>query len=133
MTEVYALSSTGGLYYGAKHEPASGAYFGRVVSMDGNRVRNAAELAGESIASVYVEVGGYTAQDFSWIIGRFDDGRHALHIALNFPGEAATAAQIVSGHHDANIRESLEYLAAQRPRFPASRAEMNPGRWTPRC
>ena len=126
MTEVYALSGGGAPYYGAKHEPLSGAYFGRVVSMDGNRVRNAAELAGESIASVYVEVGGYTAQDFSWIIGRFDDGKHALHIALNFPGEEATAAEIVGGKHDRNITESLEYLAKLKsPVFLRIGAEMN--------
>lgn len=128
MTEVYALSknSSGKPFYGAKYEPAAGAYYGRVVNMDGTTVKNDGEILNESVVSVYVEVGGYTAEDYSRVIGKYDDGRHALHIALNFPDEGTTAAEIVSGKHDENIRETMTYLAKLKsPVFLRIGAEMN--------
>ena len=113
MTEVYALSNaqTPAPYFGAKYEPKSGAYFGRVARFGKSSLANAADIAGESIVSFYVHVGTETAADFSWAIGPYDDGRHLIHIALNFTSQAATAASIAAGTNDANITKTLQYLA----------------------
>jgi Beta-mannanase len=126
MTEVYTYGSASPVYYGAKHEPASGTYYGRVLHMQGTAVANGAAAKDESIVSFYVEVGGSTAADFAWIIDEYADGRRAIHVALNFPQEASTSAQVAAGNHDANISATLAYLATLRgPVFLRIGAEMN--------
>jgi hypothetical protein len=113
MTEVYALSDNkdAAVYYGAKNEPKSGTAYGRVVDIvDDTRIANAGAISNESIVSVYVELGIHTAADYDWIIGPYDDGRHIVHLALNFPEQGATAPKISSGAFDANIAATLRYL-----------------------
>jgi hypothetical protein len=118
MTEVYALTDSpeAALYYGAKHEPVSGTCYGRTVyaaadAGDKHYSVNGQEILSESIASVYVQLGRETAEGFYWQIEPFDDGKHLIHIALNFPEDGDTAPKIISGACDDNLEESLGYLA----------------------
>ncbi len=111
MTEVYALSGTASNCCGALNEPQTGTYYGRIADMSNTLMLNADEVADEAIVSFYVELGTNTAADFSWVIDDYDDGKHAVHIALNFPDKAETASEILTGIHDENIKQTLSYLS----------------------
>ena len=111
MTEVYALSQTASNDTGALCESQSGTYYGRVADLSSLLMANADALADETIVSFYVELGQATAADYSWLIDSYNDGKHAVHIALNFPNEAQTASEILTGIHDGNIEQTLTYLS----------------------
>ena len=111
MTEVYALSYTASNYTGALNEPQNGTYYGRTANMSTAQMSNAADVENEAVVSFYIELGLETAADYDWLINTYDDGKHAVHIALNFPNEAQTAAEILTGMHDDNIEETLTYLS----------------------
>lgn len=106
MTQVYALTNGQAPYYGAKNEPKSGTWYGRVWTEANN-----AAAEGESIVSFYVELGQSTADELDRYISPFDDGKHAIHIAWNFPQEGSTVSAINAGTYDANIQKTLSYLA----------------------
>ena len=126
LTEVYIYGDKSPVNYGAKHEPTSGTYYGRVLHMEGTTATNGAAAKNESIVSFYVEVGGSTAADFAWLIDQYADGQRAIHVALNFVGESATSAQVAAGSYDANISATLTYLAGLKgPVFLRIGAEMN--------
>ena len=126
MTEVYIYTDKSPVNYGAKHEPTSGSYYGRVLHVQGTNATNGAAAKNESIVSFYVEVGGNTAADFAWLIDQYADGQRAIHVALNFIHEASTSAQVAAGTHDANINATLSYLAGLKgPVFLRIGAEMN--------
>ncbi len=127
-TGVFAAASDSSeaVYYGAKYEPRSGSYFGRVINSDGKNITKADELANESIASFYLEVGGDNAAAFDWIIKQADSKNRALMIALNYPKEGTTVNEINAGYHNSNIKSTLTYLATlDSPVFLRIGAEMN--------
>ena len=126
LTEVYIYGDKSPVFYGAKYEPASGSYYGRVLHVQGTTATNGAAAKNESIVSFYVEVGGNTAADFAWMIDQYADGQRAIHVALNFVQESSTSAQVAAGNHDANINTTLTYLAGLKgPVFLRIGAEMN--------
>jgi len=110
MTEVYAISNNGA-NFGAKYEPKSGTYYGRVADLQDTYVKNVEAISNEAIVSFYIELGQNTAEDFSWIIDQYDNGGHLIHIAMNFPGEANTPSEILSGKCDDNIKKTLSYIS----------------------
>ncbi|MCI8342763.1 MAG: hypothetical protein HFE62_06100 [Firmicutes bacterium] len=122
-TEVYALVNSSSTYYGAKNEPRSGSLYGRVWDQN-----NESDMKNEGIVSFYVELGSgqSSAADFDWKISEFDDGNHAIHIALNFPQESGTVAQVNNGSLDGKINETLSYISTLNgPVFLRIGAEMN--------
>lgn len=119
-TEVYALTTQSGPYYGAKHEPKNGTWYGRIWTE-----QNDASVQQESIVSFYIEM-GQTGSSFDRFIQPFDDGTHAIHIAWNFPQEGNTVNAINSGSFDSNIQETLQYLSTlQSPVLLRIGGEMN--------
>ncbi len=127
-TEVYALTGqeTARLHYGAKHEPTSGVYLGRVIGFSKGVMSKGAASEQESILAMYVEVGGETAGTFDWQAKVAVDGNKALLVSFNFPKEGDTVWQINEGWHESNIRTTLEYLATlEVPVFLRIGGEMN--------
>ena len=127
-TDVFALTSSDehALYYGAKNEPRDGVYYGRVLNSANGVLAGKNKIKDESIVSMYLEVGQSTARDFSWLIEQVNFDGKALQVDLNFPDEGNTVKEIISGQHDANIRETLEYLDELHcPVFLRIGAEMN--------
>ena len=124
MTQVYAVSDTAAApYYGAKYEPRGATWYGRVMNGE-----NGAQGKAEAAVSFYVELGSgqSTAQDFAWMIDPYDDGAHAIHIALNYQLEAQTPALVNSGSLDSEISATLRYLATlSSPVFLHIGGEMN--------
>ncbi|GFI61710.1 hypothetical protein IMSAG049_00873 [Clostridiales bacterium] len=91
-------------------------------------------MKNEGICSFYIELGsGHDSADaFDWKISEFDDGNRAIHIALNFPNESGTVAEVNSGSLDSKINDTLSYIATLKgPVFLRIGAEMNV--WTNRA
>lgn len=127
-TGVFACTadSSAAVYYGAKWEPKAGVYYGRALNAVGGKLMKTEQIANESIASIYLEVGGTTASGFSWLVDQVNNGSRALLFCLNFPKEGTTVSQINGGWHDDNIRKSLAYIAGLGcPVFLRIGAEMN--------
>lgn len=129
MTEVYALSDDTGAapYFGAKYEPVSGTYYGRVANVSGSHsAGNTAELATESIVSFYYVVGDPISGDSTAVIDHYKNGSHVVHIALNFPIGENVSSQVKSGIYDGETLKLLDYIAAlQCPVLIRIGAEMN--------
>jgi hypothetical protein len=127
LTEVYALSenTAAATYYGAKFEPLSGTYIGRVADTRSAHP-NIAALSGEAIASFYYSIGNPESSITPAMLGGFAGGEHVLHIAMNFPeGEDASAA-VSRGTYDAELKTLLSYIATLKcPVLLRLGAEMN--------
>ncbi len=93
-------------FYNAKYEPKNGTWYGRVYTEPQEQT-----IKNEAIVSFYVELGKEVAGSYAQKIGMYDDSKHAIHIALNFPNEGQTVSEINAGTHDANIQETLQYLS----------------------
>lgn len=102
---VYAVSNTQSNTYGSSVAAASGTYYGSI--HQGQFAQN-----GEAgVVSFYVELGQETAKQFDYLIRNFSGGKNVVQINLNFPEEGNTAYGVSRGYYDANIRETLNYLA----------------------
>ena len=109
MPQVYTYSNNSTVYYGAKHEPATGSYYGRAMHVvDGES--NLEQIRGESSYTVYVEVGQNSTPMYNGIMREVAEG-HLIQVALNFPNEAQTCIEVAAGTHDANIAETLNHIA----------------------
>ena len=104
-TGVYAASSTKSNSYGSKLAPASGTWYGSVFQ------GYFAESGKGSIASIYVEVANESIAPQEYILTKFNDGKHAVEVNLNYTNEGATARAITAGQCDANIDATLRALA----------------------
>ncbi len=113
--DVFALTDTEehSLHYGALNEPHDGVYYGRTLSTKNNHLANAKELEDESIVSLYVTLGKEKVSDYEWLLDEVGMKKKALQVAYNFPEERKTVLEIISGMHDANIRENLIFLENQ--------------------
>lgn len=110
--DVFALTSTEerSLHYGALNEPHDGVYYGRVLTTVNNHLNDADKLEDESIVSLYVSLGEETAGEYDWLLKEVGMENKALQVALNYPKEGNTAAEITWGMHDDNIRKTAKYL-----------------------
>ena len=124
MPQVYTYSDKSTVYYGAKHEPATGAYFGRAMhAIEGES--NIEQIRRESAYTIYIEVGQIPTSTYDGIMREVAAG-HVIQVALNFPKEAQTSIEVAAGTHDDNIRETLNHLAKfDVPVFLRVGAEMN--------
>jgi len=75
----------GGDSYGSKLAPASGTWYGSVFQ------GYFAESGKGSIASVYVELAKESVVPQEYILAKFNDGKHAVEVNLNYTNEGATA------------------------------------------
>lgn len=107
MTEVYALSqNTDSIpFYGMKHEPKNGTYFGRPTSANGPTPLN-----NETAISFYVECLQENIQDFDYYIGKYADGKRIIHIAFNMPNENDTLKKVLETASDTYLKETMQYL-----------------------
>ncbi len=110
--DVFALTSTEehSLHYGALNEPHDGVYYGRVLTTVNNHLGDADKLLDESIVSLYISLGKETADQYDWLLKEVGMDGKALQVALNYPSEGATAAEITWGMHDENILKTAKYL-----------------------
>ena len=125
MSGVYALTTNTAAavpHFGAKYEPQSGSYIGRIKNGTYNNNYNS-----ESIASVYVQLGNESISKYDGMIREINDGSHAIQINWNFPQEHVTAEEINKGLYDNMILSDLNYLAGFKdvPLFLRIGAEMN--------
>lgn len=106
MTEVYALTQNvnQSIYYGAKHEPVSGAYFGRCLS-------TTPVMAHESAVSFYVECLEEELEGFDYLIRPYDDGTRLIQICLNMPQEGDSLRQVMDTTSNAYLQRCVDYLA----------------------
>lgn len=107
MTEVYALSqNTDSIpFYGMKHEPKNGTYFGRPTSANGPTPLN-----NETAISFYVECLQENIQDFDYYIGKYADGKRIIHLAFNMPNENDTLKKVLETASDTYLKETMQYL-----------------------
>lgn len=110
--DVFALTSTEehSLHYGAKNEPHDGVYYGRTLTTVNNHLGDADKLEDESIVSLYINLGKETADQYNWLLEEVGMEGKALQVAMNYPNEGITAAEITWGLHDENIRKTARYL-----------------------
>ena len=129
MTSVYAATedTSSVIRFGAKYEPKSGVYYGRIVTSDESDTH-----ANDSITSIYVDMGASsgvnTIEKAGYYIRKYDDGNHAIQINWNFYGEQACVEKINQGVFDKEIESGLKYLANYKtyaPIFLRIGAEMN--------
>lgn len=107
MAQVYAqtLKTEGLPYYGMKHEPKSGTYYGRVYGKTG-----AEPTAEETAVSFYVECLAEDIASYDQVIRPYADGKRLIHIAFNMPSENASLQQVMQPSSDAYLKETMEYL-----------------------
>lgn len=117
-TEIYAVTDTPGAsypYFGAKAEPTSGTYYGRI-ALGGTLpngqygLSNANALANESVFSFYYDFNNaYSLEYWSYIYGSLLDD-HVFQVNLNFNNEGADCPIVISGGYDAKLIETFKYL-----------------------
>lgn len=107
MTQVYAVTqNTASIpFYGAKNEPKTGTYYGRVYSSGG-----VAPMENETAVSFYFECLQDNLEDFDYMIRPYADGNRLIHIAMNMPGENDTLKLVMQSDADAYLKETMEYL-----------------------
>ncbi len=106
MTQVYALTQNTSqtVYFGAKHEPVSGAYFGRTFGTSD-------PMSHESAISFYVECLEEELSGFDYLIRPWDDGTRLIQICLNMPQEGNTLRQVMDSSSDGYLQRCMDYLA----------------------
>lgn len=107
MTEIYALTqNTDSIpYFGMKHEPKNGTYFGRPFTKDG-----AAPMANETAVSFYIECLDENIKDFDYLIKPYADGKRIIHIAFNMPDENDSLKKVLAKEADSYLNETMKYL-----------------------
>lgn len=107
MTEVYALTQDISLtpYYGMKHEPRAGTYWGRVFTKDGQ-----APFGTETAISFYVECLQENVESYDYLLRPYANGDKIIHIALNMPNENDSLKAVLQPEADSYLRNTLEYL-----------------------
>lgn len=107
MTQVYALTqNTSALpYYGMKHEPKSGAYWGRVYTKDGQ-----APFGNETAVSFYVECLQENVESYDQLIQPYANGSKIIQIALNMPNENESLKAVLQSTSDEYLKNTMEYL-----------------------
>ena len=119
-TEIYAVTQTPGSdypYYGAKHEPNGGVYYGRTTQggtlSDGSfGLVNYSHMTDESAVSFYYSLtDSYDLEYWSYLYGpALRDGTRAFLLYLNFEEEGAECPRVISGSYDAKLIETFGYL-----------------------
>ena len=101
---VYTLSATPSVTYNAKHEPASGTYFGRCNSIDSGEPCSAFML--------YTHFYDEDVEDFAWLLPKNTDN-YLLELAWNMPNESLADLQnVVKPETKDYIVKNLQYLEA---------------------
>jgi hypothetical protein len=127
MTGVYALSSdtASSAYFGAKYEPLSGTYYGRVADTTTAHA-NASALGGEAVVSFYYNIGSPESSVSAAMLGDYAGGSHVIHIAFNYPQGTGASAQVTGGLYDDEMKQLLSSVATLKcPVMIRIGAEMN--------
>lgn len=120
-TEIYAVTQAPGSdypYYGAKHEPNGGVYYGRIIlggSLPNGRY-GAVNLGGaeeESIVGHYYSTSdSYNLSDYNYLYApSLENSSRALLINVNFDYEDSDCASIVNGTYDSKLRSAFTHLS----------------------
>lgn len=107
MTEVYALTTNTSAvpYFGMKHEPKVGTYFGRAFSSSAT-----APMENESAVSFYVECLQEPLEAQDYIIRPYAEEGKLIHIALNMPRENESLKLVMQADADEYLKGLMEYL-----------------------
>lgn len=123
MTEVYALTQNAASfpYFGMKHEPKNGAYYGRVYSPSSQ-----APFSQETAVSFYVNCLEEEISSQDSYIKQYDDGNRLIHVALNMPQENTSLSSVLQPNADAYLNSTMQYLSTLKgPVLLRIGAEMN--------
>jgi|GEM_PF-4297263 len=105
---VYAeIKGNGGdtSYYGAKHEPKTGVYFGECYNTDDRQVNTGVK---QSAALFYVLYEIETIEQFDYLLKPFSQSRQIIEIAWNLVNEGDTLAKVLNDR--AKIEAEADYL-----------------------